>query len=298
MLNRVDRVLFRVPQLESAVKYYRDVLGMKPSKQSATVASFTLGGDGQQGTELVLHADPDLPAEATYFLVDDVRALYARRADLRLRFVSAPAAVSRGFRATVKDPFGNVLLLLDRTTDRSPASAGATAISGGSSGGVTGGGTGAGGHTIEDAKPAGSGALFAGVQPKIAPKKNVLATIYKNIARTADDLPYTPHFESLYASYTKQLGDEKPTRQEVWRHLLNLRKAGNLPKLGPAKSKPPKLDKDEEHRLRKLLGDDIGKRDRLPYTPRFDDLVTAFNKPLSKKISPHLVWRIVAKLAK
>ena len=273
MLKRVDRVLLRVPQLESAVTYYRDVLGLKPSaKKSSTVASFKLD---EQGTELVLHADPDLPAEATYFLVDDVRALYERRAELQLKFAAAPAPVSRGFRATVKDPFGNVLLLLDRSAER------------------------AGAQAIEDAKPAGAGGLFAGVeQPKIAPKKNVLATIYQNLARTADDLPYTPHFESLYASYIKQLGEPRPTRQEVWRHLLNMRKAGDLPKLGAAKSKPPKLEKEEEARLRKLLGDAIGKRDRLPYTPRFDQLVTEFNRPLTKKLSPHLIWRIVAKLAK
>ena len=288
MLKRVDRVLLRVPQLESAVKYYRDVLGLTQSpKRSANVASFRLGGE-EQGTELVLHADPDLPAEATYFLVDNVRDLYNRRAQLQLKFAAPPAPVSRGFRATVKDPFGNVLLLLDRTAER-----------GGGAGGSGGGaGTGAADAPIEDAKPAGSGALFAGVEPKIAAKKNVLATIYKNIARTADDLPYTPHFESLYASYTRQLGEPKPTRQEVWRHLLNMRKAGDLPKLGPAKSKPPKLDKQEESRLRDLLGDAIGKRDRLPYTPRFDQLVTDFNRPLTKKLSPHVVWRIVAKLAK
>ena len=273
MLKRIDRVLLRVPQLESAVKYYRDVLGMTPAntKKGANVASFRLGDDA----ELVLHADPDRPAEATYFLVDDVRELYRRREELKLHFVSAPAPVSRGFVATVKDPFGNVLLILDRTADRA-------------------------GGTVETAQPAGSGALFAGVETKIAARKDLLTTIYENIARTADDLPYTPHFESLYAGYTRELGDPKPTRQEVWRHLLNLRKAGSLPKLGPAKSKPPKLDKAEESRLRELLGDAIGRRDRLPYTPRFDQLVTEFNRPLpqAKRLSPHLVWRIVAKLAK
>jgi catechol 2,3-dioxygenase-like lactoylglutathione lyase family enzyme len=269
MLKRIDRILYRVPQLQSAVKYYADVFGLKPSRQGATIASFKLA---DCDTELVLHTDDDLPAEATYFLVDDVRDLYRRRAELKLTFGAPPAPVSKGFRATVKDPFGNVLLLLDRSAE------------------------GAGGNAIEDAKPA--GALFAGVEQKIATKKDVLATIYQNINRTADDLPYTPHFESLYASYTKQLADPKPTRQEVWRHLLNMRKAGQLPKLGGAKSKPPKLDAEDESRLRDLLGDDIGKRDRLPYTPRFDQLVTDFNRPLAKKISPHLVWRIVAKLAK
>jgi catechol 2,3-dioxygenase-like lactoylglutathione lyase family enzyme len=238
MLKRVDRVLLRVPQVESAVAYYRDVLGLKPSsKRGAKVASFALV-DGN-GTELVLHADPDLPADAHYFLVDDVRDLYNRRAELKLRFKSAPAPVSRGFLATVYDPFDNVLLILDRSNER-------------------GGGDGGGAAQVEDAKAAGTGALFAGVETKVAAKKDLLATIYQNTARTADDLPYTPHFESLYAAYVRQLPEPRPTRQEVWRHLLNMRKAGSLPKLGPAKSKPPQLEKDEEQRLRDLLGDAIG----------------------------------------
>ena len=37
-------------------------------------------------TEVVLHADPDLPAEGVYFLVDNVRDMYRKRAELRLNF--------------------------------------------------------------------------------------------------------------------------------------------------------------------------------------------------------------------
>ena len=47
-----------------------------------------------------------------------------------------------------------------------------------------------------------------------------------------------------------------------------------------------------------MLGSDIGRRDRLPYTKRFDGIVDEFNKTLPRKISPHLVWRLVATLAK
>jgi len=47
-----------------------------------------------------------------------------------------------------------------------------------------------------------------------------------------------------------------------------------------------------------LLGDDIGRRDRLPYTERFDKLVDQFNQTQKRPLSPHLVWRLVAKLAK
>src|SRR5688500_7451523 len=114
MLRNVDRILIRVPSLAGAIAYYRDVLGLKLIRNDASLASFRLANGS---TELVLHADPDLPGEAVYYLVDDVRDLYRRRAALRLTFSGPPTQVSKGFRATVKDPFGNVLLLLDRSTE-------------------------------------------------------------------------------------------------------------------------------------------------------------------------------------
>jgi len=274
VLQRVDRILLRVPQLDGAVKYYRDVLGLPLVRQSGNIASFHLGA--QHETELVLHADPDLPDQATYFLVNDVRDLYRRRNELKLKFTSPPAPVSRGYRATVKDPFDNVLLLLDRSAE-TPSSAQRPDV-------------------IEDAKP--PGALFAGVEQRAPVKRDALIKAYEAVGRTADDLPYTPQFETLCRMYVAAMGDPKPTRREVWRHLLNLRKAGNLPKLGEAKSRPPKIDPEDEQHLRDLLGPDIGKRDRLPYSERFDKIVNEFNEERTRKLSPHLVWRIVAKLAK
>lgn len=272
MLRKVDRILLRVQGLQSAVKHYRDVLGLRLLKEEANVASFRLA-DGE--TELVLHTDPDLPAEAVYYLVDDVRDLYRRREELHLKFSGPPTQVSRGFKATVKDPFGTVLLLLDRSTEK-----GGSRVS------------------IEDAKGAGDGGLFAGVPQRVTVKRDALVAIYEKIGRTADDLPYTPHFETLYSGYAAQHADPKPTRAEAWRHLLNLRKAGKLPKLGDARSKPPDVGDEDRARLREMLGDDIGKRDRLPYTPRFDAVVDAFNRTQSRPLSPHLVWRLVATLAK
>ena len=270
MLRKIDRILLRVPALESAVRYYRDVLGLKLIKQDARLANFRLA-DGE--TELVIHDDPDLPANSFYYLVDDVRDLYARRVELKLKFISPPSPVSHGYRATVKDPFDTVMLLLDRSTMVS---------------GTT---------TVEDAKPAGS--LFAGVEEKSSIKRDALVAAYERIARTADDLPYTPHFETLYSTYTEQFGETKPTRSEVWRHLLTLRKRkGGLPKFGDARSQPPTVTPEDKSRLRDMLGEDIGKRDRLPYTKRFDDLVDEFNRAQPRPISPHLVWRLVATWAK
>jgi catechol 2,3-dioxygenase-like lactoylglutathione lyase family enzyme len=266
MLKKVDRVLVRVPSIRSGVTYYRDTLGMKLVREDRTIATFELG----QG-ELVLHADPDLPDQATYFLVDDVRALYANRAGMKLQFVSPPAQASRGYRATVKDPFGNFMLLIDQSMARGAAT---------------------------EVPTAPGGSLFSGVEHKAPVRKDLLVQLYEKIARTADDLPYTPHFESLYNGYVHEAPDPKPSRSEVWRHLLNLRKRAALPKLGPAKSKPPEITDEQREMLKQMLGEDIGRRDRLPYTKRFDELVDGFNKGMPRAMSPHLVWRLVATLAK
>jgi catechol 2,3-dioxygenase-like lactoylglutathione lyase family enzyme len=269
MLRKIDRIIVRVSGLASAVAYYRDVIGLKLIRQDARVANFQLR-DGT--TELVLHSDPDLPGEAIYYLVDDVRDIYRRRAELKLTFSSPPAQVSRGYRATVKDPYGNVLLLIDRSTETSA------------------------GTEIEDAKT--SDSLFPGIESRSSVKREQLSEVYQQIGRTADDLPYTPHFEKLYSTYAAHYPDPRPTRAEVWRHLLNLRKGGKLPKLGEARSTPPDVSDEDRHKLRDMLGADIGKRDRLPYTKRFDQIVDSFNRTQPRPISPHLVWRLVATLAK
>lgn len=269
MLRRIDRVILRVPALQSAVHYYQNVLGMKPQRQDAQAASFVMA-DGM--TELVLRADPDQPAEEIYYLVDDVRALYERREELKLKFAGPPRQAARGYRAAVRDPFGNVLLLLDRTTETAGAAA------------------------VEDA--ATPTMLFAGIDPQIPAKRDLLIKLYEEVGRTADDLPYTPQFEKLFDLYGAQHHDPRPTRREVWRHLLNLRKGGKLPKLGEARSSSPEITSDDQQKLRELLGTDIGKRDRLPYTDRFDKLIDEFNKTQPRPISPHMIWRLVARLAK
>jgi catechol 2,3-dioxygenase-like lactoylglutathione lyase family enzyme len=269
MLRKIDRMLLRVPNLDAAVRYYRDVVGLKVLRHDARVANLKLA---DTDAELVLHADPDLPDQAVYYLVDDVRDLHRRRADLRLAFISGPTPVSRGYSATVKDPFGNVLLLLDRSADSS-------------------------GTVVEDGKAAG-GTLFAGIEQRTPAKRDLLAKLYEKVGRTADDLPYTPHFESLYAGYVADHAEPKPTRGEVWRHLLNMRKAGKLPKLGEARSPAPDIAPEHRQKLKEMLGEDIGRRDRLPYSPRFDQIVDQFNKTQGRPLSPHLVWRLVATLAK
>lgn len=152
----------------------------------------------------------------------------------------------------------------------------------------------------------------------------LLISVYQKQGRTLDDLPYTPQFEAIYLAVVGAAGvpfghasDFSPgsasaphgspaspgsmSRQQLFHHLHNLRKAGKLPRLGRASSKPPRVDPKHETLLTQLVEAAIGKlslRDQLLYTPRFDDIVAAFNERAGLNLSAHDVWRVVAKLAK
>jgi len=268
VLIRIDRVMLRVPNVEAGIKFYRELMGMKLLMQQKGAAALRFAqGEG----ELVLHDDPDQPSGEVYYLVENVRELFEKRAQLKLQFLRPPTPGARGYKANIRDPFGNVMTVVDRTSE-------------------------AGGKVVEDGKT--PGALFAGVGEKVAVKRDELIRVYEQIGRTADDLPYTPDFKKLHVAYSAQFGENKPSEQETWRQLLNLRKAGKLPKLGEARSKAPEIEDHEREKLKQLVGEEMGKRDRLPYTEKFDKLVDEFNKGRSRNLSPHLVWRLVATLAK
>ena len=135
----------------------------------------------------------------------------------------------------------------------------------------------------------------------------LLINVYQKQARTLDDLPYTDEFEALYTDmYGPDARDApgKPadySRAKVFHRLHNLRKAGKLPKLGRAKSPPPRIEPEQEQQLTEIVEARIGqlsKRDQLLYQPAFDEIVDTFNTSTGLSLSPHDLWRIIAKLAK
>lgn len=137
-----------------------------------------------------------------------------------------------------------------------------------------------------------------GSEPSRDQTDELLVSAYERAARTLDDLPYTPEWAGLFA----EVGDAINLRErEVFHRLHNLRKAGKLPRLGRATSHPPAIDRKEETDLADMvttLVGTLGQRDRLPFTPEFDRLVLDFNAHTGRELSPHDVWRLVAKLAK
>lgn len=131
-----------------------------------------------------------------------------------------------------------------------------------------------------------------------------LISVYQKQGRTLDDLPYTEDFEVIYRSLYGPGGRDAPdamSKAQLFRKLHNLRKAGKLPRLGRAATLPPRIEPEEEARLIARVEREIGqisKRDQLLYQPAFDAVLDDFNRATGRSLSPHALWRIIAKLAK
>jgi hypothetical protein len=133
----------------------------------------------------------------------------------------------------------------------------------------------------------------------LPPQDQRLVDAYVRCGRGLDDLPYTPECDALLAELARS-GDARPPAQ-LLRRLTNLRKAKKLPTLGRTPSPPIKVSPDEEafivREVARLVGS-LGQRDQLPYSTRMDELVASFHAFSGRNLTPHDVWRLVAKLAK
>lgn len=141
-------------------------------------------------------------------------------------------------------------------------------------------------------------ALFSEA-PSLSERDQSLVEAYEQMGRTLDDLPYTQDFDRLVARVQHDF-PEMDERQ-IFQRLSNLRKAGRLPKLGKGRSRRIPLNAFEEELIGDLtaqIAGTLGQRDRLPYTPEFDQIVSRFNERTSQDLSPHDVWRLVARVAK
>ncbi|MFN7020191.1 MAG: argininosuccinate lyase [Phycisphaerales bacterium] len=126
-----------------------------------------------------------------------------------------------------------------------------------------------------------------------------LIAAYVEVGRTLDDLPYTEDFLHLCAM--AGAADAGMGEQAVFRRLQNIRKAGKLPTVGRAPSRPPRLSEGEEQWLAAAVVESVGslgQRDQLPFTPRFELLLNRFNQTTGRSLDPHDLWRVIAKLAK
>jgi catechol 2,3-dioxygenase-like lactoylglutathione lyase family enzyme len=109
LFRKLDNLLLRVADLDAAIAFYRDQLGHRLLWRSAEAVGFALPNTD---AELVvhLHIGPE-----TDVLVDDVDDAFNLFLNAGGEAVEAPFEIAIGRCARVRDPFGNVLVILDQS---------------------------------------------------------------------------------------------------------------------------------------------------------------------------------------
>ncbi len=115
-LSQIGQIAVNVKDLDRAVAFYRDALGMRPLFQVPKLAFFDCGG-----VRLML-SPPETPefdhaASVIYYKVDDIRAAHAALRGRGVNFDGEPHVVARLpahdlWMAFCRDPEGNVLALM------------------------------------------------------------------------------------------------------------------------------------------------------------------------------------------
>ena len=115
-LSRIGQIAVNVHDLEHAVAFYKDRLGMKLLFQVPGLAFFDCGG-----IRLMLgpaeKPEYDHPGSILYYKVDDIQATYTELARRGVEFLGAPHRVAKMpdhelWMAFLKDSEGNTLALM------------------------------------------------------------------------------------------------------------------------------------------------------------------------------------------
>lgn len=115
-LDRIGQIFVNAKDLERAVRFYRDTLGMRFLFQVPRMAFFDL-----DGIRLMLgvadRPEFDHPASTIYYRVDDIQTAHAALAGRGVSFITTPHLVAKLERfdlwlADFRDSEGNVLALM------------------------------------------------------------------------------------------------------------------------------------------------------------------------------------------
>jgi len=107
MFRRIDCLRLPVSDLEAALAFYGDALGHELVWRTKTAAGLRIC----EGSELVVHTE-GRPAE-TDLLVDDVAAGVDRIVGAGGSLLAGPFEIQIGRCAVMRDPWANVLVILD-----------------------------------------------------------------------------------------------------------------------------------------------------------------------------------------
>jgi predicted enzyme related to lactoylglutathione lyase len=109
LFRKIDNHMLRVADLEAAIAFYRDKLGHSLIWRDADAAGLALP---ETDAELVLHR---LIGPETDIVVDDADQAYQAFLDAGGVSVEPPFDIAIGRCARVRDPFGNVIVMLDQS---------------------------------------------------------------------------------------------------------------------------------------------------------------------------------------
>jgi lactoylglutathione lyase len=113
MFRKIDCVMVRVDEPDTAAQYYVDVFGMHVVWQDEMSVGL---GFPETDAEIVLHRSTDLPRDIeVHYLVDDVTEAVAILAQKGCEVLVEPFDIAIGKCAVIKDPFGVMLCILDMT---------------------------------------------------------------------------------------------------------------------------------------------------------------------------------------
>jgi predicted enzyme related to lactoylglutathione lyase len=107
LFQKVDAIVVRVASLDEGLKFYSDTLGHKLRWRNDTMAGMAMG---DSDTELVLSVNTGPETDILVNSVDDA-VLQITQAGGTI--VLEPEEIPVGKVAIVRDPFGNLLTLLD-----------------------------------------------------------------------------------------------------------------------------------------------------------------------------------------
>src|SRR5262249_8211579 len=111
VLRKIDCVMVKVENLAAARRFYERVLGLTHLWSNTHSCAL---GMRDCDAEIVLHDDPQIPRECNvHYLVGDVKDAAAKLCSAGCSVMVAPFEVRIGMCAVLRDPFENLLNLID-----------------------------------------------------------------------------------------------------------------------------------------------------------------------------------------
>lgn len=121
--------------------------------------------------------------------------------------------------------------------------------------------------------------------------------LIRNCEIPRDSLPYHTKFNDLFKEYERAKLPEL-TKHEFWRLLSSAGKKGGAKQLERERLKNIPISVEEKFEMLRLCPENIGGRDRLPYTSEFDHMYKQFKIHTERNLTKNEFWRALSRTAK